>query len=256
MINSLLALLFFSTAAIAAPAMNNGTFINGTLVNNTSINVTALVQEEILAVDQVERIDDVAATNGNVSFVFDFLNAPNTSVVASSAGNITTAFVGTFPALQDTGASMYLFQIGPCGMVLPHTHPRASEFVVVTEGALVTQFLTETGSEVFTNTLGTYQATIFPQGSLHVEFNPNCTPMKFIGAFDNPDPGTFFVVPGFFSFEEELVLTQLGGAVSGVDLNSVIQAIPQAGVVAVQQCLATCNMTMNQKRNLKDLLPW
>ncbi|ANB15793.1 spherulin-1A [Sugiyamaella lignohabitans] len=247
------------TIAVAAVAsLANGAAVQKASADNNStnaVNATELVEQEIIAVDQVSRIETVANSAGNSSFVFDFLNAPEAAVVAGDAGNITTAVVSSFPALEGTGAAMFLFQLGPCGMVLPHSHPRASEFIVVTEGKISTQFLTETGSDVFSNTLKQYQSTIFPVGSLHVELNPTCEPAKFIGAFDNPDPGTFFVAPGFFSLEEQVVLTQLGGAVSGADLSSFKKAIPPAGVVAIEQCLKNCNITANAKRDILDMLP-
>ena len=38
-------------------------------------------------------------------------------------------------------------------------------------------------------TLGLYQGTIYPQGEVHWQFNPECEPAVFAAAFDNRDPG-------------------------------------------------------------------
>jgi hypothetical protein len=46
---------------------------------------------------------------------------------------------------------------------------------------MCTQFVTENGVDpIGGHTLNKYQMTIFPQGALHMEWNPDCTPAVFV----------------------------------------------------------------------------
>jgi hypothetical protein len=49
----------------------------------------------------------------------------------SGGGNIYKAFLDDFPALQDEKLAFALFEIKPCGINLPHFHPRAAELIYV-----------------------------------------------------------------------------------------------------------------------------
>lgn len=79
----------------------------------------------------------------------------------------------------------------------PHTHPRATEFLTVVEGQLEVGFVMENGlfkdaakeqlnalAFPFNTTLDQFEATIFPQGSIHFQFNPTCERAIFVSAND------------------------------------------------------------------------
>ena len=61
-------------------------------------------------------------------FVFDLKKAKPTM-----AGNntIRQLSVSQFPTLAYMGISYTLFELAPCGINLPHVHPRASELLYV-----------------------------------------------------------------------------------------------------------------------------
>ena len=46
-------------------------------------------------------------------------------------GNIYKAFLSDFPALEGENLAFALFEILPCGINLPHFHPRATELIYV-----------------------------------------------------------------------------------------------------------------------------
>jgi hypothetical protein len=60
-------------------------------------------------------------------FVFDLRNSMPTS--RGLGGTIRLLDVDTFPSLKGQGISYALFNIEPCGINLPHVHPRATELV-------------------------------------------------------------------------------------------------------------------------------
>ena len=84
---------------------------------------------------------------------------------------------------------MTLGFLGPCGFNTPHVHPRSSEINVVVKGSLVAEFTLENGARTITNTVLTNQMTVFPQGALHTEWNPDCTDALFVAGFASEDPG-------------------------------------------------------------------
>jgi hypothetical protein len=60
-------------------------------------------------------------------FVFNLRNSMPTS--SGLGGIIRPLDVDTFPSLKGHGISYSLFNIEPCGINLPHVHPRATELV-------------------------------------------------------------------------------------------------------------------------------
>ncbi|CAM9886679.1 unnamed protein product, partial [Laminaria digitata] len=59
-------------------------------------------------------------------FVFDLQGAD--PEVEGEAGTVKVANLGSVPVLSDEGVSYALVEIEPCGLNLPHHHPRAAEF--------------------------------------------------------------------------------------------------------------------------------
>jgi len=74
-------------------------------------------------------------------------------------------------------------------MNTPHTHPRSAEFNYVTNGSLITGMIPENGAKFVFNEVGTNQATLFPQGAIHFEFNDHCEPVTFVAFFSDSFPG-------------------------------------------------------------------
>jgi Cupin len=246
LLNALLAVLA-STAAFAAPIGD---------VPIIKRDVTSDLIASLRAADSAaQRSQILAAAGGNASFAFDFANPPPAAVVSSPAGKLVAATGNVAPFLTDINAALGLVTIEPCGLILPHIHPRADEFIIVTNGSIFTQFITETGAVLVTNTLNTLGSTIFPQGSIHFEYNPGCTPATFIAAFNNNDPGISFVAANFFSLDDQVVIASLGGeaVVSGADLASIRQALPEGLATGVEQCIQTCGIQPYSKRSLKEV---
>ena len=234
--------LMAAAAAFAAPAI-----------------VERQVPSEIISLEQADsavgRNQILAANGGNASFAFDFKNPPSGALVSSVAGNLTIANAQTAPFLVDIDSSLAIVEVAPCGMVLPHLHPRADEFIIVTEGEFFTQFVAETGAVLVTNTLKKWQSTLYPKGSIHVQYNPTCEPASFVAAFNSNDPGVSFVATSFLSLEDQLVVASLGGdsVVSGADLESIRQHLPAPVAVGVKECLKQCKIQPYAKRSLKEV---
>ena len=61
-------------------------------------------------------------------FVYDFNKA---NATRSGNNSINQLSVSQFPTLERMGVSYTLFELAPCGINLPHVHPRAAELLYV-----------------------------------------------------------------------------------------------------------------------------
>ncbi|KAI8935571.1 hypothetical protein NX059_008140 [Plenodomus lindquistii] len=146
----------------------------------------------------------------------------NNTVTPPTGGSIYLSTINNFPALGSTGLAQAVGFVNPCGLNTPHWHPRANEFLTVTQGTLVGALLLENDSGFgnvvggapptigpytqIETTLSNYTGMLFPKGLIHWQFNPECEPAVFVAGFDVPDPGRVEAARGFFSGEPDEVL--------------------------------------------------
>ncbi|KAF8753197.1 hypothetical protein HU200_011643 [Digitaria exilis] len=83
---------------------------------------------------------------------------------------VTKASMAEFPALNGQSVS-FASLFYPPGSVNPtHTHPRASELLLVVDGELSVGFI-DTAGKIFTKDLATGDMFIFPKGTVHWQYN-------------------------------------------------------------------------------------
>jgi hypothetical protein len=82
-------------------------------------------------------------------------------------GSVVNANAATFPALTGVGMTMSMLNLGPCAMLPPHSHPRATNLVVAVKGNTTSYMVGENGVGVVEVVLSPMVMTIFPRGSLH-----------------------------------------------------------------------------------------
>jgi hypothetical protein len=90
-----------------------------------------------------------------------------------------------------------------------HVHNRATELTIVFKGRLVTNFIVENGAKPIANTMDTFQMTVFPQGAIHQEFNPDCEYAVFVAAFGNAGPDVNQIAQNFFALNGDVVQATL-----------------------------------------------
>jgi hypothetical protein len=196
-------------------------------------------------------VDRFALLPQDSQFVFNF-NDETKKGKGGKAGDIIAANRKTFPALVGTGAGMAVGFLDGCGFNTPHVHPRSVELQIVTKGRLVTEMVPENGvfvnndpkqgRRVITNTIMENEMTPFYLGSIHTQFNPDCTPATFVAAFNNEDFGAGQVLDETFSFSPDVVSAAFGQAVSGADVDKFKKAIPVSIAAGVEECLRKCNI--------------
>lgn len=124
------------------------------------------------------------------------------------------------------------------------------------EGRLVTNFQVENGLPSIANIMSKYQMTVFPQGAIHQEFNPDCEPAVFVAGFNNVDPGVEQIAQTFFGLRPDVVSYTLGGVytIEGADLESFRDHIPANVALGIEQCLTKCGIKRNAKRDINEIL--
>ncbi|RYP92296.1 hypothetical protein DL770_001609 [Monosporascus sp. CRB-9-2] len=263
--STITASLLFAAAAVAAPAPNSKISsqprdwdaeypsIDDVLPPIVPVNTRAANQELITqlltAPTQRERAN---LLNQPGDYVFDFNDREVPGSESEGRGGFSTsATARTFPALIGNGAAMTLGFLGPCGMNTAHVHNRATELNVVVKGRLVTNFVIENGVEPIANTMELYQMSVFPQGAIHQEFNPDCEDTVFVAGFNDPDPGVEQVAQAFFNLNPDVVSATLGGVTSldGKDIESFREFIPANIALGIDACLKKCGIQRNVKRD-------
>lgn len=149
------------------------------------VNTLSLQQQLELAGTAVDRLKLIP---NDKDFVFDFNTTTLDGAITQGKGGYTVkADRDTFPALIGSGGSMTLGFLGPCGFNTPHVHPRAAELNIVVQGRLLGSVTAENGARHMEHELKRFSMTVFPQGALHTEWNPDCEPAVFVAAFPDED---------------------------------------------------------------------
>lgn len=116
---------------------------------------------------RLESKQKIRSQYQNIDFVFDLAKSEPTAKGLAGTGQAVN--VDQLPSLSGEGVSLVLFNIDPCGINLPHIHPRATELFYVVAGRFKTTFVEENTGRTIVNVLTPGQATFFPQGLIHEE---------------------------------------------------------------------------------------
>jgi hypothetical protein len=218
-------------AALASTALSTPLSNKKRVDANTDPSTLTLQQKLDLAPTEVDRI---ALLPKPEDHVFSFANS-TIGLTTGLGGHTVKADRSTFPALIGSSGSMTLGFIGPCGFNTPHTHPRSAELNIVVEGTLKGSVTAENGAPHMQHTLEKFQMTVFPQGAMHTEWNPDCVPAVFVASFANEDPGVQQTLQTLVGFEDEVVRAALGGdgVIDGKDLGSISRRMWRWGWRAV-----------------------
>lgn len=143
MLSKLLPLCLVATSALAVDIPKDPSLNAQLKTSATELSKLALIRDQL---------------------VYDFKSSPFYNY---SPGGVANANAATFPAATGYGLTVAWLALGPCAMLPPHLHPRATNFVVGIEGETQTFMIQENGAEIVTATIVPGQLTIFPRGSVH-----------------------------------------------------------------------------------------
>ncbi|KEH37574.1 putative germin, rmlC-like cupin domain-containing protein [Medicago truncatula] len=119
-------------------------------------------------------------------FVYHGLAAAgNTTNIIKAA--VTTAIDAQFPGVNGLGISIARLDIAVGGVIPLHTHPGASEVLVVIKGTISAGFVSS-DNVVYLKTLHKGDVMIFPQGLLHFQINVGGSNALTFNSFSSANP--------------------------------------------------------------------
>ena len=126
-------------------------------------------------------------------FFFSGLHIPgNTSNPVGSA--VTPVNVAQIAGLNTLGISLARVDYAPYGLNPPHTHPRATEILVVLEGTLYVDFvISNPENRLISKVLNKGDVFVFPIGLIHFQFNIGHTNAVAIAALSSQNPGVITI---------------------------------------------------------------
>ncbi|KAL3425592.1 Spherulin-1A 1 [Phlyctema vagabunda] len=248
----LIAAAILATSTVAAPtnpstsACSTQATATATAISSTAAAGGLSLTAQLTLADTA--VDRFALLAKDSDFLFTFDDATKKGK-GGKGGDLIAANRKTFPALVGTGAGMAVGFLGACGFNTPHVHPRSVELQIVTQGRLVTEMVPENGvvgadgkRRVIRNTINPNQMTPFYQGSVHTQFNPDCTPATFVAAFNSEDFGAGQIPDELFAMSNDVLQAAFGQAVAGEEVDKFRAAIPASIALGVEECLKTCGI--------------
>ncbi|KAK2017495.1 spherulin-1A [Colletotrichum eremochloae] len=146
-------------------------------------------------------------------------------------------------ATVGNGMIMAWICLGPCAMLPPHYHARASNYVVSVMESTETFMTLENGARVVRTKLVPGMMTVFPQGGLHTTQNTGCVNATLISALSSEDAGTQNVANGLFDLPLSVVAAAFGGSPLSAQFAQLRRDIPVVGTGAsmgTTKCIQRC----------------
>ncbi|CAN6203837.1 unnamed protein product [Urochloa humidicola] len=137
-----------------------------------------------------DYIVPLTAIPGNITGALFTYTGLRVAVTSPAPANftLTKASMAEFPALNGQSVSMAALSFPPGAVNPTHTHPRASELLLVVDGALSVGFV-DTAGKLFVQDLDTGDMFVFPKGTVHWQCNKGSQPAKAISAFGSAAAG-------------------------------------------------------------------
>lgn len=136
--------------------------------------------------------------------------------------------------------SQAILNLGPCSMLPPHLHPRASNYVVAVSGTTRTFMINENGAATIETTLTPGKMTIFPTGSVHSMMNVGCENAQLVSALNSDDTGTMNLANAFFSLPANFTEPILGPGSNVQAMRDHVPAVGTGSNYGPEQCIAAC----------------
>lgn len=237
-------------AAAIAPSVSAESFRSRTI----NPNLNAALKMAATNYDRWELLQDK-------DWVYDFKAHPNYN---SPTGAVIVADAASFTAATGHGMTISILRLAACGMLPPHLHPRAANFVTAITGNTTTWMIGENGVRTVETILTPMKMTIFPAGSVHAMQNhgtsnqppcspfsishmltrtSDCEPALLVSALNSDDTGTTNLLPALWTMPQDIIQAAFGDA--GMETQQAGRGIPPIGTGAIlgsAECIKKCGI--------------
>jgi len=191
------------------------------------------------------QLDRMALRPEDSDWHFDFTKS---DFYTFAPGGVVNMNAATFPASKGNGLTLAMLNLGPCSMLPPHYHPRASNYVVSVKGTTTTYMFAENGAKLVTEELPEGHGTIFPQGSMHMMVNNACENAQLVSALSSEDAGTQNIGNVFTNgFPADLVNAAFSSDCAGNETAAKMTPIGTGSNSGTAECMARCNIKATPK---------
>ncbi|OAY48066.1 germin-like protein subfamily 3 member 4 [Manihot esculenta] len=119
-----------------------------------------------------------------------------------SSTTILTA--ADFPGLNTLGLSIARTDLDVDGLVVPQSHPRASELLFVNAGVVIAGFV-DTNNQLFQKILKEGDVFVLPRGLLHFCLNAGNEPATIFSVLSSQNPGVVSVAGAMFDSDPDMI---------------------------------------------------
>ncbi|CAF0765839.1 unnamed protein product [Adineta steineri] len=162
--------------------------------------------------------------------------------VNTLGGNVSYFNLSTTPALAGIGIAFSLAMLEPCGIILPHIHPRGSKGIYsITGKSLLVGFIQENKAQLILNTIGIGYATVIPKGAIHFVQNLDCANSTQLDAYNYENPGLLTLGLNMFRFPDGPLSVGFGETDDYID--NLRQAIPNYPLDVNMDCKKKCGLS-------------
>jgi oxalate decarboxylase/phosphoglucose isomerase-like protein (cupin superfamily) len=158
----------------------------------------------------------------------------------SGGGSVRSLTVDQMASLEGEGLTYFLFSLKPCGVVLPHVHPRSSELIfAINARNLTVGFIEENGGRTILNSISSGDVTIIPEGLVHFATNFGCEDVSFISALNSEDPGVS-AITNVFNFPSLAIAGAFNQSEETIRL--IKAGLPSSPASGIEDCLKLCGL--------------
>ncbi|KAG9440152.1 hypothetical protein H6P81_020317 [Aristolochia fimbriata] len=136
-------------------------------------------------------------------FFFSGLTQAGNMSATPFGASVSFGIVTTFPGLNTLGLSMNRVDYAPGGVVIPHTHPRATELVLVLKGSVYMGFVSST-NVLYSKVVKPGELFVIPTGLIHFQQNVGKGMAKAVAVFNSQNGGASLLSPGLFGATPEI----------------------------------------------------
>ncbi|XP_062224928.1 germin-like protein 4-1 [Phragmites australis] len=113
---------------------------------------------------------------------------------------VTAVSVNELPGLNTLGISLVRIDFVAGGQNPPHTHPRATEVLILLQGTLLVGFVgsNQLNNQLFTKQLVEGDVFVFPQGLIHFQLNNGKIPAVAFAGLSSQNPGVITIANSVF----------------------------------------------------------
>ena len=187
---------------------------------------------------QMQTAQSIRARFNSSDFKFDLKGSRPFTV--GGGGNGKRASLIEMPSLKGVGISYGYTDLEPCGIVLPHIHPRATEMIYAIQGRFQVGFVEENEGRAIINDIGEGETHFFPQGLIHFEQNLACTKGIFLSAFTHEDPGALSLPNRLFSLPTQAITSSFNN--NEETLKMIQDKLVVSPAAGVGECRARCGL--------------